>query len=309
MSSLPLGNTTDLTGFSPADFGDARDMRPLEVQFDPTGLGSLTPYSTLVTNVIQRQLVEVRDKTVNPSPLPLQWKKRFREFFVSKNEDLVEFLKKPLQSSSALYKSDIFLRKFGRPDFQATHPSLHQTFLDVSGFSGMSSIEAEILKIGPSKPKEILDQVRWVYDMYREAGEECLKQENLLKLRLDIFDKTYQKVIGICELPSNESSQILGEAVESYVRRLFEENQIEQQYTATVEAYRRFAALKELVGFFRFTDLQEKEPLCSICMTDTVSFAISPCGHTFCSTCMKRQVSSCYMCRTPIRDRLKIFFG
>jgi len=203
----------------------------------------------------------------------------------------------------------MFLRKFGRPDFQATHPSLQQTFLDASGVSGMSTIETEILKIGPSRPKEILDQVRWVYDMYKQAGEECLRQENLLKLKLDIFDKTYQKVIGICELPPNEGSQMLGEAVESYVRRLLEEHQIEHHYKATVEAYRRFAALKELIGFFRFTDLQEKEPLCSICMADTVSFAISPCGHTFCSTCMKRQVSSCYMCRTPIRDRLKIFFG
>lgn len=309
MSSLPLGNSLDITGFSPADFGDAEDTRPLAIQMDPTGMGSLVPYSTLVNNVFQRHTVEIKEKTVNPSPLPSNWKRRIREFMALKNDDLVQFLKKPLGSSSPAGRAELFLQKFGRPDFQATHASLQTTFLDASGSSYLPRLTAELQQIGPSSPKQLLEQIQWLYDTYRAAGDECLKHESQLKLRLDLFDKAYQKLIGLCELPINEDSEKVAEAVEGYMKRLLEEHRIEESYTETVEAYRRFAALRELIQLFRFTDLQEKEPLCSICLTDTVSFTLSPCGHTFCATCIKRQGQVCFMCRSSIRDKIRIYFG
>jgi hypothetical protein len=309
MSSLPLGNSTDIMGFSPADFADAEDTRPLEIQMDITGTGTLVPYSQLVNNVLQRRVTEIKEKTVSPSPTPTNWRRRFREFMSTKNEDLVTFLKKPLGQGTPVGRADTFLQKFGRSDFSATHASLQTTFLDASGASMTGQIEEELKAIGPSTPKEIVDQVRYLYDMYRQAGEECLKHESTLKMRLEMFDKTYQKVIAFCDLPVNEESEKLAESVEAYVKRIMEENRIEESYTATVEAYRRFAALKETIQFLRFTELTDKEPLCSICLSDTVSFALVPCGHTLCGTCMKRQAHSCYMCRTTIRDRVKLFFG
>lgn len=309
MSSLPLGNTTDIMGFSPADFADAEDTRPLEIQMDITGTGTLIPYSQLVNNVFQRQVTEIKEKTINPSPAANNWRRRFREFMNTKNEDIVNFLKKPVGSHSALSRADTFVQKFGRSDFLATHPSLQTTFLDISGVSYMAKIEEELKAIGPSSPKEILDQVRWLYDMYRLAGEECIKHENNLKLRLDILDKTYQKVISFCELPVNEDSEKLAASVETFVKRIMEEHKIEEEYIKAVEAYRRFAALREMILFLRFTELTEKEPLCSICLTESVTFALVPCGHTLCGTCMKRQVHSCYMCRAAIRDRVKLYFG
>jgi hypothetical protein len=309
MSSLPLGNSADLTGFSPADFADATETIPLEIQFDPTRTGTLIPYSTLVSNAFQRTTLEIREKTTNPSPTPTNWRRRFREFMTLKNEDLVNFLKKPTGPQSALSRAEVFLQKFGKPDFQANHPSLQYIFLDASGSSYIPVIESDLKQIGPSTPKEIIDQVRWLYDRYREAGDECLRLEANLKARLEIFDKVYQKVISFCELPQNEESEKLAESVEGYIKKTLEEHAIENAYKETVEAYRRFAALKELVQSFRFTDLQDKEPLCSICLTETVGFATVPCGHTFCGTCLKRQTMSCYMCRTQIRDKVKLFFG
>lgn len=309
MSSLPLGNTTDIAGFSPADFVDAEETRPLEIQMDVTGTGSLVPYSTLVSNALQRTTLEIRDKSQSQAPLTANWKRRFRDFMNTKNEDLVAFLKKPLGSSSPLSRAETFVAKFGRSDFQASHPSLTSVLLDASGVSHAAILEREMQTLGPSTPKQIVEQVRWLYDIYRESGEECLKQENELKLRLDIMDKTYQKIIGFSELPVNEDSERIAASIEVYVGRLMEDNRIEEQYKKTIEAYRRFAAAREMVQFFRFTDLQDKEPLCSICLTESVGFALVPCGHTLCATCLRRQVSTCYMCRTSVRDKVKLYFG
>jgi hypothetical protein len=296
-------------GFSPADFGDAEDMVPIQVRMDITGTGTLVPYSQLMNNVLQRQTTEIKEKTVNPSPIPSNWRRRFRDFMNTKNEDIVTFLKRPVGSNSALSRAEVFVQKFGRPDFNPVHPSLQYTFLDASGVSCMNKIEEELKTIGPSNPKEILDQVRWLYDAYRLAGEECIKHENNLKVRLDVLDKTYQKVIGFCELPVNEETEKLSEAIEAFMKKIFAEQKIEEDYTKAIEAYRRFAALRETIQFLRFTELTDKEPLCSICLNEAVSFVLVPCGHTLCGTCMKRQVHTCYMCRTNIKDRVKIYFG
>jgi hypothetical protein len=309
MSSLPLGNTTDITGFSPADFEDAEDTRPLEVQMDITGTGSFTPYSQLANNVLQRHTTEIKEKSVNPAVIAPHWKRRFRDFMATRNEDLVNFLKKPLAPGTSLNRAEVFVKKFGRSDFHPTHPSLQTTFLDGSGGSVLTEIEEELLVVGPSTPKQIQEQVRFLYDKYREAGDDCLKHENALKLRLDVLDKTYQKIISFSELPVNEDTEQLAASVETYVKKIMEEHKIEEEYTKTVEAYRRFAALKETIQFLRFTELQDKEPLCSICLHESVTFALSPCGHTLCGTCMKRQMNTCYMCRTHIRERIKLYFG
>ena len=309
MSSLPLGNSSDMNGFSPADFGDAEDIRPMAIQLDPTGMGHPLPYSTLVQNVLSRQTHEVREKIVIQSSLPSTWRKRLREFLVTRNEDLVNSLKRSLDATHPLSRSGTFLMKFGRSDFQPIHASLQTTFLDASGASYGPSIDEGVQSIGPSSCQEILDQVRWLFDEYKAAGEECFKEEANLKLKLDIFDKTYQKIIGLYELSGDSEFESVGDSIEKYIKHLLTENKLEEQYTKTVEAYRKFATLRERIQFFRFTQLVEREPLCSICLAETVQFALAPCGHTFCGTCVKRQVHACFMCRSSIKDRVKLYFG
>lgn len=298
-----------LGDYAPANFDNAEI--PLEPALDITGGGgsTLVPYSQLVNNVLNRNLYEIKEKTTPPVPIPGHWKKRIREFMMNKNEDLVKYLKKPIPPNSPFGKSEHFLSKFGRQDFHPRHPSLDNLSLDVSGNSYMAKVEEEIKSIGPSSPIQIIEQVKYLYESYRNAGDEALRQENNLRMRLDTLDKTYQKIIAINQLPSNEHSDKLGQAIEVYIKKVVEDNQIEDQYKNTVESYRKFLAYRELMHIFRFADLQDKEPLCMICLEESVMFALNPCGHTFCNNCVKKQLSTCYMCRTGIKDRIRIYFG
>lgn len=309
MSSLPLGNNQDIMGFSPADFQDAEDIRPMQVQLDITATGSLTPYSQLVSNVYNRHMYEIRESVHTTTPnVPSHWRKRLREFYATKHEDILQVLKRPFGQNSPLQRSETFLSKFGRADFQPSHPSLQHISLDASG-SNLLELEKNLKQIGPARCAELVEEVKWLYDEYKRAGEEALCKESILKLKLDNLDKIYQKVIAFSDLPANEETEQLGTAVETYLKRAVDTSCLEKDYQDAIEAYRRFATLKEVLSTFRFTELQDKEPLCSICLNESVQFALSPCGHTFCAQCVKRQVSSCYMCRTAIRDRIKIYFG
>lgn len=295
--------------YAPADFLDADDTRPIEISMDPTGQGVTAPYSLLVGNVQIRHMSEIKEKSSAPVIIQGNWKKKFREFMGQKNEDLLKFLRKPVAQHPVLGQAEQFMKRFGRTDFQANHPSLQGALLDASGVQIQTILEEELQTIGPSTPTQIIEQIRWLYDSYRKAGEELNRCEKNLKLRLDVLDKAYSKVTGFMDLPVNEDTTKLSESVQVYLTTLFEENNIEPAYHEMIETYRRFVGLKELIQFFRFLDLVDKEPLCSICLQEPVGYTLSPCGHTFCPTCVKRQMTSCYMCRATIRERIRIFFG
>ena len=46
---------------------------------------------------------------------------------------------------------------------------------------------------------------------------------------------------------------------------------------------------------------------CSICLDNTISHCCSPCGHVYCSDCIKK-TDNCYICRGIIHNKIKLFF-
>ena len=311
MSGLyPIASySPNFSAYAPADFLDAAETQPPEIALDPSSTGSTTPYTNIVTNASNRQLYEIREKTVSGISHGAAWRKRVKDFLSNKNAILLEFLRKPLASHPTLYQADVFFRRFGNQNFLPNHNSLKEILLDVSGVSFVSKIEEEVLKIGPATPVKLVEEVRWIYDAYRSAGEETLKNEALLRTKMDAFDKIYQKTLSLSSLPMNEKSTAFQEAALEYLDAFFKEQNLEEEYKNYIESYRRFAALKEIITTFRFTDNVDKEPLCCICLDESVTHCLTPCGHTFCSSCVKKQMSSCYMCRTAIKDRVRIYFG
>lgn len=299
----------DLGSYSPADFLDASEMRPVGVLLDPTGTGTNTPYMQLVSNIMSRNMYEIRNNVDTPQVSAANIRKRIREFMVGKNEVLVANLRKPVAQHPVLGKADAFIHRFGRMNFNPSHDSLRDVALDISGEDCLPKIEVSLKNFGPASIKELGEQTRHLYELYCEAGEELYQNENALKLKLDIFDKVYQKITSFLELPTNETTEELAAAIEKYLTKAFDENKIEEAYTKAVKSYRHFITLHECIQFHRFIDLVDKEPLCSICLTETVTHTLSPCGHTFCGNCIKRQVSSCSYCRSSIRERIRIYFG
>ena len=153
------------------------------------------------------------------------------------------------------------------------------------------------------------NQTRIIYEEYKEAGDEVLKQQLALKQKLDKLDRIQNRISGLLEVDANDKYQPLMESVEQYLKKVYQDCEIEQEYTKLVTAYRRFATLRDVVTMSRSLLSYESEPLCSICLNEPVTYAITPCGHTLCQTCMRRQSNQCFFCRGPIRDKIKLFFS
>ena len=128
-------------------------------------------------------------------------------------------------------------------------------------------------------------------------------------MKLDTLDSINKKVNGIMNLGENEHLETLYASTEKYLEKLFQQQEIEKDYNDIIETYNKFLYYKNIVKLIRFSEVTEKEPLCSICFDETVSFITVPCGHTFCSNCVLRQGTSCALCRCNIREKVKIYFS
>jgi hypothetical protein len=306
-------NTGGGGGFASANFEDAEDTRPAGAYMETLG-GNTDAIQGIVSQSIQRHISEA----IPPSMSPLltstgNWRKRLREMMLKQNETLLNFLYKPTSEHPTISVVEKALQRYAIRHDIDTHAikTLKQLLHDVSGNS-MSSIQDEInTRVGgrgPSTISQMKSQVTALLDLYKETGEKLLDAEAQLKLSLDKMDKIQKRVGVVMELQSNDAMPDLIKSLEKYLSSAFTNLSIEPQYMNLLFLYQKHIALREAIHFFK-TGSNSTEPLCPICLHDCVSMAIVPCGHTFCSTCAKRQTTECCVCRGRIRDRMKLYFS
>jgi hypothetical protein len=111
------------------------------------------------------------------------------------------------------------------------------------------------------------------------------------------------------ELKQNTEFFPLLESIKVYLNSIYEDNKVEQSYNELVQLYKKLFFLRESMQFFWMFESAQREPLCAICFQDPVQYALSPCGHTFCNNCCKKQMMQCYICRNSVRERIKLYFS
>lgn len=304
------GNDLPLGMHAPADFLDAEDAMPTAAYFDVTGNGSTTPYTSATNAILRKQLEEIKGKVSANMILSTHWKRHLRDFMGKKNNELLDFLKVTVEHHPTLGPGEVLLRRFGNPQVSPSHPSVRDMILDVSGEDCIPEINAALQSLSGGTPlKDYAMQTGAIYEMYKEAGDKVLQTQAALKHKLETLDRIQGKLQGLFDIDKNSSYEPLMRASEEYLKKIFDDNTIAEDYKALIEAYRRFISLRDVVTMSRSLLAQESEPICSICLEETVTYAVTPCGHTFCQACSRRQHNTCFFCRTPIKEKVKLFFG
>jgi hypothetical protein len=301
------------SAYAPANFEDATKDRPLDALFDMTGTGLPNAYSLVVENVITKAVEEMRQAPAVTGPSG--WKKRLRDFMTMKHQRLLDFLEISVTSNPTISRVDQLFQRFAVPAFHPSNNLVRGVTVDISGYEASQEILEELNQELAECTHEAtpvakyFEQTKHLFEKYRETGDAILALEASLAEKVQVFDRLQGKLGPLFDIAPNDKYGPLMESVESYLAKAFEENGFEQTYFELIRAYRRFLALRELVLMSRARDILEKEPLCSICLIESVSYAITPCGHTFCQTCSRRQNGHCYICRGGIKDKVRLFFG
>jgi len=284
------------SGFSTADFQDAEQLG-----------GAIEPVQGMVETILGRHLRE--SGTVERRQYTANWRKHLREMMIQQNEKVLSFLTRPVTEHSLLGPVEKILRRYAiRQDVEVSAiKTCGQLFSDISGDSIQDSITQALAEKGTSSLTQIKEQMNVLIEMYKETGKDVMNYENQLKLSLEKIDKLQRRVSTVMELQENEATPELVASLEKYLVTSFRETDIEIIYKNLINSHKRHILLRDAIQTFKITEVAH-EPMCPICLEDSVGTAISPCGHTFCSSCAKKMVNDCGMCRGRIRDRLKLYF-
>ena len=255
-----------------------------------------------INNAMNKQLSEIRDKNT----LNTQWNKKFREMLALKNTKLVEFLSCKLKKHPVLSSAEHFFQFFGEP--LHFHKTIKELILDISGNS-IDSLNDQMTEKGFESIEKFITQSTFILDEYKLIIDKILDKEKLLKMKLDNLDSINLRLKSLSFISENVHYDELMKVTEKYMATIFDENMIETEYNDIIKLYKNYMQLREVLRVIRRLDTIEKEPLCSICFENSVTHAFIPCGHTFCGGCIKRQSLSCSVCRTGVRDMVKIYFS
>jgi hypothetical protein len=304
-------------GYAPADFLDADETRPTGAHMEALG-GNNNPIQGIVQQSLSRNITEGMPPQSSPQLTSYSihtnnWRKRLREMMIRQNETILTFLFKPSTDHPIVGPVQQALRRYAiREDIDiASVRTFKQVLGDLSGNQLQqinNEIEECLLKKGTSSLINLRAQVNALIELYKETGEKLLECENQLKLRLEKMDKVQRRVSTVIELQTNEAMPELVTSIENYLKVSFRDMSVEPYYKNLLYLYQKHISLREAIQVFKTGNQITNEPMCPICLGESVSMAIVPCGHTFCTTCARRMMHECGVCRGKIRDRMKLFF-
>jgi hypothetical protein len=291
---------------------DDADMIDLDAQFL---VGSHhSSYTTTVQNILNRHNAEIKTNT-DPIIQPLHQvsRKRLRELVQRHNNELFKFLEHPDRTPNSLGIAETLFRKFGQepPTVTRTVPPIsRELMLDTSMNVVVTELDTVMAKDTnvPGTLQTLTTHMKWAFNQYKMAGEEVMRLEALLNQKTEILDKHHSRLNVMMTLKNNEALPALLDAFHGYSTEIFKEANFETTYKELAEAYKKWNVLRELITFQNITSPDTKEPLCAICLADPITHTVVPCGHTFCTSCVRRIKVSCYLCRGPVRERVKLFF-
>lgn len=286
--------------YAPADFSDAQGN---ELKIG----GSLT---STVSNVSLYHTTEANEKAQQSK----QWKKKIRDIIQNHQERILEFITKPLPTDHPLKIARNLIQKYGRSanityDIHRPTPQLMKDYvMDLSG-QGISEINKFIVSLESAKSAESALQrqasiTRGLLDYMRDVGDELIRVDQALQNECNHLDLVTEKVV---QLVSIEPPELEGfnTMMESYIQKQFEKHPIEKLYWDYINTMQKYLALRDILTSQRL--LSVSEPLCCVCMMESIIIAFAPCGHTFCTNCAKRAIS-CYVCRGTVQNRVKLYF-
>ena len=223
------------------------------------------------------------------------WRRLMRETLMHCDERLLAFLQKTPTENFVKELCDIFRMPSSSWFSNSLHPIINKegVLTDIARDLDGRDIES------------VRGDVHRCMDMYVATLRQLHAVDERLHCSIAKLEALHKKLEDL----DLEEDAALQDAILAYIQRQYEKLGIEEDYTAFCNLYARFCALRTVVFALKSADDTTSSPLCSICAAEKVTVALNPCGHVFCNQCAQRQHTQCYICRSPIHNRLRLYFG
>lgn len=297
--------------FAPAAWDMAGDSLP------EISVGSHVPtrYRSTVTNILSKHCTEVKllsEETV--STTSHLSKKKLKELIAKHNTELFSFMMHHDQQQGIMDRAEMIFKRYERDDPALQRMGIQKNQLadlniDRSIDRAYQELNEGVKKLkGEGSLEDIQQQIRWLLNQYRSIGEEILRLETILYQKMDMLDKLNQRLPLLTTLNDNSALPPLIDAFSNYAKIIYDSSHFEVYYKELIEHYKKWNICRQMLTAHHMMRQDAPDPQCSICLIEPVACAIVPCGHTFCGSCTKKQNTTCFICRSNIRERIKLYF-
>jgi len=278
-------------------------------EFEDADAGSGTTIQNIqssIENVLQFHMNVASTIMPDSRDFLRPWRKRLRDIISNESELLTTFLEKPFEDTSIVQRHSHFMNALNITTFNSNASWLKDKVEPIfENEVVLTELETEV-----GRPlKEIEKDVHTVMNIYLDTLQEMFRSVQVLSLKLDRIEKLKNRLLSI-PIEDGETEEILNlkQSVITYIRSEYDRNKIQDEYRSFCKHYARFMALRSVITTLSVAGNSADGPICSICTTERVCWALVPCGHTFCNTCTQKQRSQCFVCRTTLRDRQRLYF-
>jgi Zinc finger, C3HC4 type (RING finger) len=288
--------------------GHSEPLAFSQAMFDDAdaGSGNFTSLQPSVSNVLQYHLNAAAAIVPDERDYLRPWRKRLRDMLANETDMMTMFLEKPLEDTSLVQRHSAFIQALSMPTLNLNSEWL-KTRVEPQFDSAAVLADLET-QIG-APLATIRNHLHKVMDTYLATLEEMFRSVHCLSLKMDKVDALKKKLLDLTLDDTDDTDVVeLKQAVLTHVRCEYERNKIQDDYSAFCSSYARFTALRSVLMCLSVSTKTADGPLCSICTTERVCFALVPCGHTFCNGCTQKQRYQCFVCRTTLRDRQRLYF-
>lgn len=266
---------------------------------------SLGPMTTAIRNISSRHIHDASNSIADERQFLRSWRRQLQDCMTQRNSQIIQFL---LSDNGSAGEAQIIKRcsdvmtKYSKHtwNFASSTPEL---LLSLDMKDAQTEIEQE-LGISPAALREIL---RKAIRLYVNTASAACTAETKLEEKLNRLDAIAKRIEDLMFLEPTLAIEQLEGPVRTYMDSVLEKITIQEEYGELLHHYKKFTQLKNLISLANFQ--RQSAPTCQICMAKEVTTAVTPCGHTYCDDCCRNQMTSCYMCRVQIRDRLRLYFS
>jgi hypothetical protein len=238
-------------------------------------------------------------------------RRNIRNVISNHSEDLLHFMIKPLKEHDTIKHVKQITDKLSYANF---NPSASWIEKDLYSFVNENDIGKVIEHDLGVSESDLTTQIKNLHDVYHLTVTRMLYLSETLENKLNMIDeviKSLKVLPNICE--SNPASLALHSSIYEYVKHEMESNNIEKDYKEFIQHYTLFMKYRNLLQLASssFVGISEtlKAPgvVCNICMFDNISHVLVPCGHTFCNNCTQKTRHSCFICRSNVNQKMRIY--
>jgi hypothetical protein len=255
---------------------------------------SVRPISDLVDAALPSQLNTIHASS-DDSELR-KWRKRLQETLRNGNADLVSFLHSP-SADLPKYLSSIvgsvgslegWLKRINKPTVITT----------------CEATNVDIFESVLKKQQRYLKVVESLFETHKQLNDKVF---HLSRLH-DRIDTLAQTDLSLGDSAGKARNELL-QSMLRYTEESYKECAIAKDYSEFLTLYSEFVDLRKfLLGTFTVLNVNSI-PMCTICTQERVGSVLVPCGHTYCVECSQKQRQICYICRSSVRERIRIYFG